>query len=418
MIHGAKGTGKTTIMTLAMVSILNIVSTYYRGLRYVVAAMTNEQLRDSFLDTFRAEIPESNYSYNQNAAEIALHFFPGQDCIMRLRYSGDHRGRKTAQKASERRRGSNIHGFYMVQGETLNKQFYDEINSRVVEFPQKMGGVAEAPSPTIRWIDANPSHPRHFLYRHFLNPLDDIFLGNLGMEYNIAATPETSTRYSPAQLEIFRKTWSPHEVARMLDGKWIAAEGQVYRDAQILKEAPDSDQILKLWVGMDPGTAKSEDNGEGNLGLVWIGELKDGTFCVLSDKLAAFSGMDTLKSLILERSAALLNGNMTRFQGVVIDWAGGSGEPIRKWMIGEGVQVNRPTGPDIRSRWFPVMSGVTLLQESYLAGRLTISPNSEGIIKDLGLYVWNSEGQPDKSAYDSHLFDALRYAWIRIGRFL
>jgi len=153
---------------------------------------------------------------------------------------------------------------------------------------------------------------------------------------------------------------------------------------------------------MDPGTSD-------NLGLVWIAETSAGQWAVVADRLHKYT---TIQGLVDEINAINSYWGADKFQYIIKDWAGGSGQVFASELPGYNLPIVKPHGRP--QHWKSVEAGIKLVRNSLYTGELQISRDCAATRQDLNLYVCDASGNPDKKAHDPHTLDALRYAWIRI----
>jgi hypothetical protein len=411
-IYGAQGTFKTTSNVIAFWLTLCTLSKCYTGLNYIVAAISYGQLKDSFLKAWKKEVPSDNYTYNKVEQEITL-VGEGFDTTIMLRHAGDMAEGASAERASRSRRGGSVNGFYFPQAESLSFNFFSQIQSMVRGAPDKRPSAKGYPPYRIQAFDANPDAPGHFLHDMFINEESERHIGHMALVKHLAMTPESSA-YTADEIATFRKVWSPHRVARMVDGLWVGAEGLIYTKWESCP-TPNPSDIVRWWIGMDPGTSEEEHDGrQGNLALVWVGQLSgEKGLVVLNSTQTRFTGVANLANLIETVSAPYQHAS---FEGMIGDWGGGSGAVYKDvlpniipWLD----TIWKPSGN--RAKWYAVTAGITLLIEAFATQRLRVGEENSELIQDLRRYTWKVRGsEPDKKAYDSHLLDALRYVFIRI----
>lgn len=414
VVDGGAGTAKTTAVVLRRFNECIL----YPGLESMALMQTLDQIYKVYLSVWKAEIDRRFWVEKSNPWRIELK----NGSKVYLQYADNPR-------AEERILGATLAGADVGQAESFRRgDLLEQLEIRIRQ-PGKPflfqvdsnGGNVLAPA-YLRYIDQeSPTFQGDNLKR--VREADDwsMWVGTNMTRIHIRTTPETSV-YSAEQIEKWRRTMPPARFRRWIDGESCADEGLVYPVWENSgKEPPDPSEVERFWIGMDPGTA-----GTPNLGLVWLGELKAGGFVVLADRLISASAdaqdvNQTTVAALLEQINSVNDywcaGNPEKFRAIVRDWGGGSGEVFASELQGRGIQVWKPHGEKGRAAWKSVHAGMTLLDEAFRAGRVKISPRAEGIERDLGLFVKDPSGTPDKKRYDSHLLDALRYVWIRISAY-
>lgn len=371
--------------------------------KIIVAGKTYKQIKDVFLAEWKKHIPSSKYTLRISDMEIDL---PEYNSQLILRYAENPTG-------SEVLKGINATGYYIIQAESIyNEEFLKTAEERIRI--EDENGSAQANDPRfLRLYDANAGNPLHYVNQRFIDPKSEIYYGNGRCStIKIETTPETSV-YSAEIINDWIKTWPTWRVEQFLKGNWVAAEGRIYDDYEIV-DPIKPEEIESYWIGIDPGTSASiEDNGRmGNLALVWIGKYTGkNKFVIFAEKQISFTGMDNLVNLIKGVNEVY---NPNKFDFLIKDWAGGSGEVFRMELPLHDIPVVPPSKDH---KWKPVINGILALYEGLKTRRIVISKDCIHTIRDTHKYTWNEAGdQPNKKQFDSHLLDAWRYAWIRIHR--
>lgn len=222
-VYGGKGTFKTTTMVWGIYTWLRFLSEFYTGLRFYIAAMNYKQIKEVVLEAWKEQVPSQYWTLGPDGDAIN---FTGFNTTIWLRHSGDYKEGAAAERASKSRRGGNAIGFYFPQAESVAEVYYTEIQSRCRGEPTRIPGKPYYPPYRMRFLDANPDSEQHWLKRKLL----DSGPGSIKertISLGLRTTPENSA-YTAVELDDFRRTWPPHEVARMLDGQWVGASGKAF----------------------------------------------------------------------------------------------------------------------------------------------------------------------------------------------
>lgn len=394
-IDGGVGTYKSTACVLR----LYVHCLLYPGQRIMVLAQTYAQLIQVFMAEWKRQVPANDFKYvGSPVKKITL---PSCDAEIRLQYAD-------GKQAEEVVRGESLTGFYVIQGETLKDvDVFDQADLRV-----RLWGKGVHPG-YIRLIDTNPGAPSHFIHQRFIDKSSEVYLGDDIVHYiNVETTPETSV-YDQQTIDQLERTLRPERFRQMIKGEWCSIDGTVYDDYETIAH-PDPNDIDQLFIGIDPGTANDEKKNEGNLAVVFLGRLREtGKFVVLEAIPIRYAGVEELARVI---DTACDYWGADKLEAVIKDWAGGSGAVFSTELpkYSRYVDMLLPPGPP-RAQFKSVSYGITTLYEALKIRKLVISANAVKIIRDMHNYVYDHNGEPDKKAYDSHLLDALRYAWIRMS---
>ncbi len=395
LIDGGVGTGKTSACILRLFK----HCLDHPGQIIIVAAQTYQQLKDVFFQEWKRQIPSKVWRYSVQGNVIHM---PTLDAELWLRYA-DH------PRAFERIRGSTISGWYITQAETLRDANYlDRLNQSTRLFGKE---AADTHDPRyIRLVDMNPGNPSHFMHQRFIWADSESYIGDDRVHHiRTVTTPETSV-YSQDRIDEWKRTLPSAEFQRMILGEWCASEGLIFDNWTEGPEYTTAD-VRSFWIGMDPGTSQVKRN-EGNLALVVIADLFNGDYAIVDEKLIKYSG---LQSFVSDVHKLVTLWGQEKCQGIVKDWAGGSGTVFEGVLRDKGYNVWKPASAEMKYK--EIMYGVVRLYEAFNCGTLLVSKRCAKLRRDLGSYVYGSDGKPDKKVYDSDLIDALRYVWMRVNMF-
>lgn len=389
VIHGGVGAAKTR----ACLWRVFLQAQAWAGQTLLIGALTQRHLEDVIVRPWLDEMPESRYHYSPSRAEIRVPSLDGRGESMILLRSLER------SDSVARIRGLTLTGYYLAQAELLPEAAFHELEQRVRSRPN---GV-----PFLRLFDANAGATTHWLYRHLLDPHSESAIDREWVTDIHVRTADNPSAYSPRQLAVARRTLSEGEYQRQYDGVWGEAEGRVYTHVPVCDSPPEPDDVIRYWVGLDPGAG-----GLHPFAMVWLGEvqLPDGRSqaMVLAEHEVYNQPVQQVAGILQAENA---RWGETKFQEAVIDW---SGLAAKRALIHAGIPVVWPTQDH---RWKRVAEGVRLVDEALRMDVLSVSPACPRTLRDAQRYVWDDQGsEPDKSAYDAHLLDALRYVFIRVGR--
>ena len=367
----------------------------------MVLAQTYNQLMMVFMAEWKRQIPESHYKYTGSPVKrIEL---PYCESEIILHYA-DH------VRAEQVIRGSSLSGWYIIQGETL--RFVDVLDG----LDQRVRLFGADPNPGyLRMIDTNPGSPSHFIYKRFVDKDSKEYIGEDLIDYiHVETTAETSV-YAQRTIDQWKRTLRPEKFRQMVKGEWCSLDGSIYDDYETV-DPPDPGEIDMFWIGCDPGTAMDTQKKEGNLALVWIGRQRStGKYIVLDAVPVKYNGVDSLAALI-DRSCEYWGPQ--KLEAFIKDWAGGSGAVFSTELPPKSRYVDTLLNPAGKNpKYKQVSYGITAVYEALKTRKLVVSTAAVKVIRDMHNYAYNDKGEPDKVTYDSHLLDALRYAWIRISVF-
>ena len=263
---------------------------------------------------------------------------------------------------------------WMEEGTAFTREDFDEVRARLRHNAMGWRQII---------ITTNPAGPTHWIYRDLVKG------GGATVYYSFAS----DNPYNPVDYLESLKNLSGVMRARMLEGKWIHAEGAIYDefDHSIhVKERAASE--FKYWyVGCDEGYRNPAC-------LLLVGEDSAG-------RLHVFRELYSPGLLHLDLVARLVEWNQTcRIQAIFVD-------PSATTLISTCRAAGLPAYP--ANRQIGVVSGIRLVKEFLLVDEsgqpgLTISPAATNTIQEMELYMWR-EGKDEPMKENDHAMDALRY---------
>jgi hypothetical protein len=259
------------------------------------------------------------------------------------------------------------------------------------------------PPYQIRWLDSNPEGEHHWLKRLFLD-------GGAGsikdscLSMGIPANEETSI-YTADQLAQFRKTWPEHEVARMLDSRWVGSSGQVFwiRDQhRTLESLPNPRYYLSFDFGYEDEFVCLLIESQGK--HIFVRDECSGRKMFKDSHMA-------LVRVMLER-----NGN-PKLTGLAGDYSGTYhddtiGNMSSMWWFGN--ELNVVVMRSIKDRYDGILKLLEMLETTgELHGRPQLTfhrDKCERTILSLGSLIWHKSKKDVEPHADDHHADACRYA--------
>lgn len=248
----------------------------------------------------------------------------------------------------------------------------------------------------------NPEGPGHWL-KAFLDGGADVYVQHYTLEDN------------PALPEAFKRNLMAEYAGsvlydRYILGKWTKAEGLVYRGFDAGRHVVEAaGEIRRIVFGVDVGHANAT-------AFVALGDGVDGRRYVLAEYLhsgresgEARSPLGYARDFVAfrERTLGMYAGSL--YGGVVVDpSAAGFIAQLRE--VGERRVYRARNG---------VLDGIAAVASAFDGDRLRVLRGCDGIVREIGGYVWDSaaaaRGEDRPVKVDDHLLDALRYALRRMG---
>ena len=360
--HGAKRSGKTFVVTFAFLA--HILRFENSGSSFILGGASLGSLRRNVLDDMENILGHPLKTLGRNCFEVfgcRLYCFEGAN-------SGSWK----------KIRGFTAAGAFLNEATALEEVFVREAISRCSQ-----------PGARI-FMDTNPEGPGHFIKRGFIE-LDGQRLPDGSV--NIRAFGFSlfdNTALDPAYVDsVTAATPAGMFYDRDILGRWVSAEGVVYRDYSdrllISRRRAEELEYAYFYAGVDWGY---EHYGA----IVLIGETEDGTAVLLEECARRLWEID----LWVEQALSLKE----RYGDIPFYCDSARPEHIKRFRR-EGLRAKNANKA--------VLSGIEEVARLMKGGRLLICEDARRFREEVELYVWDeTTGLPKKRSDD--VLDALRYA--------
>ena len=274
----------------------------------------------------------------------------------------------------------------LIQGLTLRGVLFDEVVLMPRSFVEQ--AIARCSREGARlWFNCNPDHPHHWFYREWICKAEEknaLYL-HFTMDDNPALSAPVKARY--------RRMYGGVFYDRFILGKWTNTEGLVYPmfgQKHIFHEMPET--IARYVVSCDYGTVNPTSMG------LW-GE-RDGVWYRIREYYYD-SRREGAPRTDEQHYAGLckLAGGLP-VEAVVVD-------PSAASFIACIAAHGRFRVLKARN---DVLSGIRLVSDALLAGKLRIHASCEDTLREFQQYVWNEEAASDAPRKEhDHAMDDIRY---------
>lgn len=367
---GAVRSGKTFAM---LAKLLTLCRYDVAGKRFIIGYSKESVMRNILSDLF-AVVGTKNFSYNLQSGALVL--FGVQWWVI------------AAHDESS---------FKAIQGSTVGIAYIDEAVNIPESFFLMLLSRLSLPGSRL-YATSNPGPPNHWLKARFDNPelQSDMWIETFGLDDNLSLTEEVKDR--------LRRSFSGVFFQRYILGKWVAAEGAIYRDSFSEANLYDDDSAplglrqprkYEHFVGCDVGQVNMHcylemiDSGrEIYIDREWTWDSKKEnrqlTNGQYADELVEFMGSCPDALVIIDPSAAGFKAELT-FRGI--------------W--------HQDADND-------VLPGIQLMCSLFSLGLLKIHRRCVQTIKQIENYAWDDKaimrtGKEAPLKIDDHLPDNLRY---------
>lgn len=276
--------------------------------------------------------------------------------------------------------------FKRVQSLTAGSALVDEIQLLPESFINQLIARLSFPDSKIL-ATCNPEGAKHWLKVNFIDTKKVGYLNNFTLEDNPTLPESVKSRYRDMFTGVFYE--------RNILGKWVQAEGVIYRDYEIVKSAIDEQHILHSDIGVDYGiksiTAYEKltylRNGKCVITDTYRYDGADGikTDSQLADDLIEFIGKSNVKKVYIDPSASSFIAELRR--------------RVTKFVVIEADNK--------------VLPGIKTVLNGFVSKRLIIlsNKNNQPLIDELTSYAWMQTDDDKPVKADDHHCDALRYGY-------
>lgn len=361
---GAKRAGKTYVFILLF--LMHIAGYENKGLNFIIGGATQASIRRNILDDMEAILGRELKLDKSNAVKVfgnKVYVFDGQNA-----------------DAWKKARGFTSAGAFLNEGTALHDMFIKEVFSR-----------CSYPGARIL-IDTNPENPMHPVKKDYIDKSGQLLSNG---RLNIKAFQFTlfdNTFLDKEYIEsIIASTPTGMFTERDIYGKWVAAEGVVYKDFKedvhyITEEEFNTKQIKSKYVGVDWGY-----DHHGTI-MVIARDIDDNDY-IIEEHAYRHKEIDDW--------VAIAKGVVERHGNIMFYCDSARPEHVRRFRR-ENIRA--------RNADKSVMSGIEMVSRAFKLNKLFIIKDKVKLFQDeIYNYVWdNNKDEPVKTNDDT--LDSIRYA--------
>lgn len=370
ILEGSVRSGKTVGMIPKWI---NYIKNGPKGL-LVITGVAKETINDNVLQDLFDTVGSANYTYNAQTGLIQMY------------------GRKikvigAKDEGSEKfLRGKTLAGAYCDEVSLMPEKFFKQLLNRLSVKGAKL------------YATTNPDSPYHYLYTEFVTDDEKITGGMVKVyHFDLDDNPNLDDEYK----EFIRNAYTGFWYLRMIEGKWVVAQGAIYDMWDKTLNTFDDDDlppgykfIFRRYIPVDKGVQNATvfldcwDDGE----TVWItneyyhsgraGKQKEDS--EYADDFDKFTGEQKPRYVIIDPSAASFKVAL------------------------------RKRGYRIKDADNAVLEGISMTSTMIAKRRIRVHrKNCPNTLKEVSGYVWDEKAslrgieQPVKQ--DDHCMDTLRY---------
>jgi PBSX family phage terminase large subunit len=212
-----------------------------------------------------------------------------------------------------------------IQGITTAGALFDEVALMPESFVNQATGRCSVPGAKL-WFNCNPEHPQHYFKKEWLDKCDAKKFLHLHfvMDDNPSLTQERKHFYQTMYAGVFYQ--------RFIEGKWVVAEGAIYRDAWcgdlLFDDGQETKDFVDRYISVDYGTTNPcvfldiLDDGDTAWQMdeyYWDSrkEMRQKTDAEYADDFEAFVGKGQDVTAIVDPSAASFKAEL-RSRGITV----------------------------------------------------------------------------------------------------
>ena len=361
---GAKRAGKTYVFILLF--LMHIAKYENKGLNFIIGGATQASIRRNILDDMELILGKQLKLDKSNAVKIfgnKVYVFDGQNA-----------------DSWKKARGFTSAGAFLNEGTALHDTFIKEVFSRCSYKGARI------------LVDTNPENPMHPVKKDYIdNSGQTLSNGRLNIkafQFTLFDNTFLDAEYVES---IIASTPTGMFTDRDIYGKWVAAEGVVYKDFNeeihyITAETYNQKQIKKKYAGVDWGY---EHRGS----IIVIAEDIEGNKYLIEEHAYQHKEIDDwveiAKGVIKRHGSILFYCDTARTE-----------------------HISRFGKEGIKARYADksVLSGIEVVARGFKQNKLFIIKDNVKLFKDeIYNYVWDEKKDEPVKANDDCL-DALRYA--------
>lgn len=391
MLSGAVAAGKSFIGCLKGL-MLNL---QYPGNRGLICRKEARSLTHSTIKTLLAMLPEDMIiEYNQQKGEI-VHATGVPGVYSSIVFSGLD---KKADQSYPTKIGSTEYGWIFIdEGTEVEEGDWNMLSTRLRFRIPRYSKESNDLIPRPMFTATNPDGPNHFLYKFFFESDHDdreVFL----------TTPYDNPTLPPDYLSSLEDSLTGVARERLLEGKWVQAEGIIYDGFSFQKHVVDPSVLLPI-KDYKEVVFGADSNYPLPRACVLLGFRGDGTVDVIDEYYQEGSHVEQMIEWLQDwqqQRGGSLYGYHDPSDPVAID------------------KIKRTPFLHCSKAKNAVIPGISEVGKHFSTDLIRINKNCKALIRELQVYRWKNEKEGEiPLKEDDHACDALRYGLYshRFGKY-
>lgn len=239
ILEGSVRSGKTVAMIPKLIAMCNEPP---RGLG-VITGVSKDTIYDNILRDLFDVVGTRNYHYNRQSGELDL--FGDEWKVIGAKDEGSEK---------------------YIRGKTIARAYCDELSLMPERFFKQLLNRMSVPGARL-YATTNPDTPMHYLYREYITDKDKIDSGMVKViHFELDDNPALDEEYK----SFIRNAYCGVFYERFILGKWVVAEGAIYKDCWSNDLLYDEETIpiglrngyIDRTISIDYGTSNATIFGE------------------------------------------------------------------------------------------------------------------------------------------------------------
>ena len=378
LLVGGAGSGKSRLAAEK----LHAIALKYPGVTLLMVRKTRESMTNSTVLFMERTVIGRNNAVRHYPSKSRFEYSNGSI----IAYGGlaDEKQRESIRSIGAE---GGLDGLWIEEANRLQESDYNELLARL---RGSRAGFLQA------ILTTNPDAPGHWIKRRLID----------GREAAVYSSLVSDNPYNPETYTNTLRLLTGVQRARLLEGKWLQAEGVVYDNFDLNNISYDADYNPAwdiIW-GVDDGYAVGAGIGSASYHprvILFMQITPRGGLNVFDEYSATGELADVSVARALERGYAIPS----------IAWVDSSAQELQHRLWNAGIQTANAT--------HPVVEGIRNVRRMIGDGQgerlIHIHPRCSGLIREMGTYRYaegfaSIGGEPKPLKQDDHFLDALRYA--------
>lgn len=337
----------------------------------LMTGVSKDTLYDNVLNDLFDTVGQENYTYNRQTGDLVV--FGRKIKVIGAKDEG----------SEKYLRGKTLAGAYCDEVSLMPERFFNQLLNRMSVAGSKL------------YATTNPDTPFHYLYKNFLTDENKLASGMVKRYHMLL---DDNPNLDPEYLQFIKSAYTGMWYKRMIEGKWVNAEGLIYdsfNESMEYETLPTWDYNVDYFVAIDYGTTNP---------MVFLEIVDTGDDFYVDREYYWDSRVEQRQKADNEYFQDLLKfmGNVDKYTAVIIDPSAAS-----------FIALLRQNGIVVIEADNSVLDGIRLMSTMFNLGKLKVNKSCTNFIQELSVYQWDEtsalKGIEKPVKANDHACDACRY---------